>query len=132
MHMKSELARRATLAEALETQPGFAFAAPLADVQQVGPTGAPHQGSSQLPAHASYTGAVLANKGRGEKVEALRQLLTHHGPLTLNECAVITGWPLSSICSLKSALGDQVVAVDLETQTWDDGRTTRRTRWGIR
>jgi hypothetical protein len=112
----------------------FAFALPLADVARVSASGSPvpFQGEGPLPTHASYTGAVLARRGRGEKVEALRQLLTHHGPLTLNECSVITGWPLSSICSLKAALGDLVIAVDLETQSWDDGRTTRRTRWAIR
>lgn len=90
------------------------------------------QGQTAISQQASLSGAVHALKSRGEKVEALRQLLTSHGPLTLNEIAAITKWPVSSVCSLKKCLGAVVEADSVETVDWGDGRTTTRTRWIIR
>lgn len=93
---------------------------------------APFQGSTRSSKHASWTGSVHATKARGEKVVALRQLLRNHGPMTLNEAAVITGWPLSSICSLKAAITDELEPDGFDVQDWGDGRTTKRTRWKFR
>lgn len=115
-------------------QPLFVFDDQPVDPSTSSPTGQPGppvNGSGPLSRHASWTGAVFASKARGEKVAALRQLLVNHGPMTMNTAATITGWPLSSICSLKAALGAEVVAVDVELEHWGDGRTTTRTRWGI-
>lgn len=113
------------------------FAAPaiVHDVARVGPQGQPLppiNGATPAARHASYTGAVHATQARGEKVAALLQLLTNHGPLTLNECADRTGWPLSSICSLKSAIEDQLEPDGFDIQDWGEGRVTKRTRWRVR
>lgn len=96
------------------------------------PMPAPYQGTSRESRAASYSGAVHAMKGRGEKVAALRQLLKNHGPLTFNAVSAITGWPIASVCSLKDALGDEVEAQGVELVDWGSGRTTRRMQWGIR
>jgi hypothetical protein len=90
-----------------------------------------YQGSRIESLQASFSGAIQALQGRGEKVTALRQLIGNHGPLTLNDCAAITGWPLSSICSLKAAIDDELEADGHEIIQWD-GKTTRRTRWRMK
>lgn len=74
----------------------------------------------------------MALVGRGQKIVALRQLIDHHGPFTLNECASITGWPLSSICSLKDAIKDELERDGYQIIDWGEGRTTQRTRWKIK
>lgn len=89
------------------------------------------QGNTVKSRHASWTGAVHACQARGEKVAALRQLLMHHGPLTLNDCAAILKYPLSSICSLKAAIEDELHVVDFETVAWANGKSTKRARWGV-
>lgn len=94
--------------------------------------GLPFSGETKVAAHSSHTGAVHATKARGEKVEALRQLLRNHGPLTFNEIAAITGWPISSVCSLKSAIKHEVQEDGFDEQRWGDGTTTRRTRWRLK
>ena len=110
------------------------FSVPTVDVTRESPQGEPLppiNGRTIAARHASFTGAVHACHARGEKLVALRQLLTHHGPLTINEVAAITGWPLSSVCSLKSALPD-VVPDGFEVVEWRAGKATKRTRWIIR
>lgn len=79
--------------------------------------------------HSSWIGAVRATQGRGEKVEALRQLFRNHGPMTLNEAAHLTGWPLSSICSLKSAIEDELEPCGYDLVSWGTGKATKRTQW---
>lgn len=112
---------------------GFDFTVPAVDPREVSATGKlpPVSGTTPQARHSSYTGAVHALEARGEKVEALRQLLLHHGPLTLNDCADRLRWPLSSVCSLKAALGDQVVPDGSELVAWGEGKSTRRTRWKV-
>lgn len=94
------------------------------------PPSAPFQGSCATAIQASKSGAVYATKARSAKIQALLQLWKE--PRTMNEIQAITQWPLSSVCSLKDCIADQLVAVDQETVTWDDGRTTQRTRWSVK
>jgi hypothetical protein len=41
----------------------------------------------------------------------------------------VTGYPLSSVCSLKALIADELEEVDHEIMTWGNGKTTKRTRW---
>jgi len=115
-------------------QESFKFDVPPADVGQVGPTGEPLppiNGRSLQSRHASYTGAVHAAETRSANITALCQLWRE--PRTINEIQVITGLPLSSVCSLKSAIEDELEEVDYEVIDWGPHRKpTKRTRWRIR
>jgi hypothetical protein len=112
----------------------FDFAEPVADVRSVSPVGEqlpPINGNTPLSRHASYTGAVHAADARSANIVALRQLWRE--PRTINEIAAITGLPVSSVCSLKSALGDELEEIDLEVVEWGvDRRATKRTRWRLK
>src|SRR5579862_7035706 len=118
----------------LMDQGGLDFSAPIADVTTTSPTGEalpPIAGRSPAARHASYTGAVHAQETRSANLTALRQLWRE--PRTINEMAAITGLPVSSVCSLKSALEDELEVVDFELVEWGDGRRpTKRTRWQLK
>ena len=118
----------------MPTPQGLDFDAPIVDVRQVAPTGAPRPpiaGRTTTSRHASYTGAVHAEETRSANIVALQQLWRE--PRTMNEIAAITGLPMSSVCSLKSALEVELEAVDFELIEWGEGRkATKRTRWRIR
>jgi hypothetical protein len=93
--------------------------------------GLPFQGATRRSAHASYTGAVSASQTRSANLTALRQLWRE--PRTMVEMSTISGLPLSSICSLKACLANELEVVDFEDIHWGDGRkATKRTRWRIR
>ena len=115
-------------------EPTFNFDAEPVDVRQVGPTGerlAPFRGRSVMSRHTSYTGALHATEARSANILTLRQLWTV--PRTMNEIAAISGLPLSSVCSLKSAIEDDLEEIDMEVIEWGDGRRpTKRTRWRIK
>jgi hypothetical protein len=115
-------------------QDGFDFSAPTADTRSVSPTGQslpPINGTTTRSRHASYTGAISAQETRSANIVALRQLWRQ--PLTINAVAAITGLPVSSVCSLKAALGEELVAVDFELVEWGPHRkATKRTRWQLK
>lgn len=91
----------------------------------------PVQGSGPLSRHASWTGALKAQETRSANIVALRQLWRQ--PLTINEAAAILRLPVSSICSLKSAIESELEEVDHEIVTWGRGRkATKRTRWQLK
>lgn len=87
----------------------------------------PIAGRSVATRAASRSGAVYATTGRGTKIARLRALLA--SPRTLQELAALTGWPISSICSLHAALKPGLIEVGTVAHVWPDGRTTQRTRW---
>ena len=95
------------------------------------PLTAPFQGSSPASTHASWTGAVSAQRAWSANLTMLRQLWRE--PRTLNEIAAISGLPITSVCSLKASLADELEIVDYETIVWGDGRrNTKRCRWRLR
>lgn len=112
----------------------FDFSEPPVDPASVSPKGEalqPINGKTPLSRHASYTGAVHADETRSANIWQLRQLW--RDPHTMQEIAAITKLPLSSVCSLKAALADELEAVDVVPVEWGEGRKpTRRTRWRIR
>jgi hypothetical protein len=92
---------------------------------------APINGKTPQSRHASWTGARHAEETRSANIVALRQLW--HEPRTMNEIAAITGLPITSVCSLKAAIEDELVFVDYEVIEWGTGRrSTKRSRWQIR
>jgi hypothetical protein len=101
---------------------------------------APISGNTPQSRHASWTGARHATRSMGAKMQALLQLLEHHGAKTDQEIAQITGWPLSSVCSSRNNLvryaemygGFQIVPDGFDTMEWGPGDVTRRTRWVVR
>jgi hypothetical protein len=89
-----------------------------------------YQGRTDTSRRASRSGAVHALKGRGEKVATYLQLLRNHGPMTDQDVAAITRWPLASVNSIRASLGDQIVEcgdVPSPVRGW-----VTRTRWGVR
>lgn len=103
----------------------------LRAVGQRGETLAPFQGKTAQTAHASWTGAVHATEARSANLTMLRQLWRE--PRTMNEIAEISGLPLSSVCSLKSSIEDELEEVDFEIKHWGDGKPdTKRTRWRLK
>jgi hypothetical protein len=112
-------------------QSALSFDAPIAEVRSTDPDGRAFiNGRTAQSRHASYTGAMRAQATRSAHITALR--LVWQQPLTINAVADLTGLPVSSVCSLKAALADELEAVDFETVTWGSGRTTKRTRWQLR
>lgn len=95
------------------------------------PEPVPYQGRSQETRAASFSGAVVASQRRGQKLHRLLDVIREQGPLTLNEMAEFTGWPLSSICSLQAALKPQLETAGYEV-VHVGTRATKRTRWRIR
>lgn len=54
--------------------------------------------------HESYQAAIHAAKSRGVKTRRYLRLLAERGPLTDHEVHAITGWPLSSINSIRNGV----------------------------
>ncbi len=90
---------------------------------------APVSGRSVQARHASWTGAREAQVRRGEKQATYAQILRNHGPMTDQDVAALTKWPLSSVNSIRDSFGDQIVAQGLEPSPF--GRA-KRTQWGFR
>jgi hypothetical protein len=89
----------------------------------------PFRGRTSQSRHASYTGAVHAQRTRGEKQQTYAQILRNHGPMTDQDVAALTRWPLSSVNSTRDSFGDQVVPMGFEPSPF--GRA-KRTRWGFK
>ncbi len=102
------------------TQPGFPFAEPLP----------PFQGRSPRARHASLSGAVCAARTRSANMQRLRDLWQE--PHTLNEVAALSGLPLTSVCSLKANLEDQLEVYDYAVIEWPHRMPTKRCRWRLR
>lgn len=116
-------------------QPSLDWSAPIADVRSVSPSGQalpPINGRTPETREASRTGARVAVHTWGVKQSAYLQLLNAGGALTDNEAAALLMWPLSSVCSIRNSLLAHVQTDGFETAVWDEGRTTRRTRWRLR
>lgn len=60
--------------------------------------------------HTSYEAAVDAAPSRDLKKAQYRRLLRARGPLSDWEVHRITGWPLSSVCSIRNGVPDVVKA----------------------
>ncbi len=107
-----------------------AFSLPLFDQ----PDPVPYQGNTAISREASYSGAVHASETRSANIWKLRQLWRE--ALTINDVAALAHLPVSSVCSLKAAIEDEIEAVDKEMIIWKsvDGkkRTTFRTRWRLK
>lgn len=114
-------------------QPELDLSEPV-DPLAVSPVGQPRlppvNGKTPQSRHSSYTGAVRAAEKRSLNIERLRALWVE--PFTMDQIAHITCLPLSSICSLKSCIEDELEIVDMVPQTWPTGRTTKRCRWQLR
>ncbi len=95
------------------------------------PDEVPWQGSEPETRVASLSGAVHAAQNRSTKVQELRRLIGKRGPLTLNQMAEKTGWPLSSICSLHAMLKPELQVMGHETVKVG-AHTTYRTRWALK
>lgn len=54
--------------------------------------------------HESHQAAVKAAASRGAKTEAYLRLLARRGPLTDHEVRASTGWPLSSVNSIRNGV----------------------------
>lgn len=102
---------------------------------------APYQGDNPTARASSATGAVYALTGRRGKTATYCQILKNHGPISDQEVAGLTKWSLSSVNSIRGTLlklareqGKEppIVAEGIDVQTWDDGRTTQRTKWRLR
>lgn len=89
--------------------------------------GLPFSGSTPAARHASWTGAQHATKTRGEKQATYAQILRNHGPMTDQDVAALTTWPLSSVNSIRDSFGDRVIPCGHEPSPF--GRA-QRTRWG--
>lgn len=109
------------------------FSVPPVDVRTTGPTGAPvpFQGLTVASRHSSWTGAEHAEETRSANIAAIRAHWKE--PHTIIEIAELTHLPISSVCSLKSAIEDELEFVDYEPIDWGEGRkATKRSRWRIR
>lgn len=71
----------------------------------------PFSGRTPLARHHSYLAAEAAHATRGAKTAAYLAWLRAHGPASDHEAADALGWPLSSICSIRNGVSDQVRAV---------------------
>ena len=91
----------------------------------------PINGRTPLSRDSSYSGAVHAAETRSANIWTLRQLWRE--PLTINDVAALAHLPVSSVCSLKAAIHDELEEVDQELIMWGDGRRhTKRTRWRLK
>ncbi len=90
----------------------------------------PINGLTPKSRHASWTGAQHAAETRSANIVALRQLWRE--PRTMQSVAILSGLPLSSVCSLKAAIGDELEAVGFEPVEWHTGRPTKRTLWQLK
>lgn len=94
----------------------------------------PHQGKTPLTRETSYSGAVHAAETRSVNIWKLRQLWRE--ALTINDVAALAHLPVSSVCSLKAAMQEELEEIDKEMIIWQrlDGRkrTTFRARWRLK
>jgi|SRR6185503_2561098 len=91
---------------------------------------APFHGRSQASRDASKSGARHAEETRSANIALMRKVWVE--PHTMHEIHELTGLPLSSVCSLKSAIEDELEVVDHVTIEWGEGRrATQRTRWKL-
>jgi hypothetical protein len=89
----------------------------------------PYQGHSATTRAASASGARRALDGRATKLARLRSL--YAVPRTMQDMSAITGWPISSVCSLTArlkALGE-IEEAGTATGMFTGGRATTRTQW---
>ena len=86
-----------------------------------------YRGTTARTKRTSESGALAAQVDRRRKIDRVRSAWTQ--PRTLNEIAQITGFGLSSICSIKKCLDGELVEVGEVEKLWADGRVTRRTQW---
>lgn len=88
-----------------------------------------YRGATAQTRRTSHSGAVAAQKDRATKIATLRRLW--RSPATIQEMASIAGVAISSVCSLKQCLGDDLIEVGEREQYWPDGRVTKRTVFQI-
>lgn len=101
------------------------------DFSRLVPMDAPFQGSTPESRASSESGADCANETRSRNIETLRRLWKE--PHTLHEMAFLAKLPLSSICSLKDAIKDELEWVGYQRIEWEGNRrSTKRSVWRIR
>lgn len=88
-----------------------------------------HQGSTEASRASSASGARAALVDRKQKVDVVRRIW--RAPYTMQQVAQISGFPLTSICSIKACLSRELEAVDTVEKLWTDGRITTRTVWQL-
>jgi len=92
---------------------------------------APFHGLSDQSRSASKSGALYAAENRSENIAQLRTLWRQ--PHTMHEIAALAHLPLSSVCSLKAEIEDELTAVGFQRIEWEGGRrSTRRTCWQLK
>ena len=101
------------------TQPAFHFA------QNVPPI----NGRTRASREASRSGARAVVECWTARQSALLQLLTQAGALTDHELAALLHWPLSSVCSIRNSVREQLEPAGFDIMRWVDGHQTKRTRW---
>lgn len=94
------------------------------------PAAPPIQGLTPRTVASSASGSVKARESRALKVDRIRRLW--RVPRTMNEIQALSGYPLSSVCSLKACLEHELKEVDQVEHRWPDGTTTFRTRWQLK
>jgi len=77
--------------------------------------------------HASYTGAVVAQKSRGVKTQLYLQWLRRHGPATDHAAHDATGLPLATVNSIRNTLMTAGLVTSAGHTTGVDG--AKRTLW---
>lgn len=115
------------------------FSAPVHDVTTTSPAGEarpPIAGRTITSRHASATGAEAVETIWTIRQSAYLQLLQNAGGLTDKAAAALLGCDPGSVCSVRNALGDRIVADGFEdglsfTDVSGRERVTRRTRWTI-
>lgn len=88
----------------------------------------PWSGRTPLARHHSYLAAAAAGHTRGQKRRDYLRWLTVHGPASDHGAARALQWPLSTICSIRNGVMDQVEACGSEVSAY--GRPC--TRWRVR
>jgi len=85
---------------------------------------APHQGLTAATRAASASGARAAAHQRALKIDRVRRLWRQ--PHTMQEIKELSGYELSTVCSLRACLGLELAEVSVQERTWPSGRVTRR------
>lgn len=93
-------------------------------------SGLPFSGSTRMSRHASYTGAKAAESARVGKTRRYLELLKEQGSLSDHAVAAMTGWGLSSVCSIRNGVIELVEPEGFDEQTVGT-KHTRRTRWRL-
>jgi len=124
------------------SQPAFDFSLPLPPFQGSSPIAEPleaeppFRGNCPEATHAGWTGVEAVRETWTQRQSAYLQLLNQAGALNDFEAAALLKWNVSSVNSVRNALGDQIVSEGFDAHTFTDAsgieRTTRRTRWRIR